>query len=67
MNNEQIKKEFTVPADSPKDLELMSIWAQAAEAYSPELTPAQFRAAVNWFKSYIDIRMDDRQIPHCDT
>lgn len=46
--------EFVLPENCPKDIELMSIWAQAAKAYGQDLTPDQMEAAVEWFKLFID-------------
>lgn len=49
-----VKREFVLPENCPKDIELMSIWAQAANEYAHILTPQQMISAANWFKSYID-------------
>ena len=52
--SDPVSRNYIIPDGCPKDIELMSIWAQATEDYLGELTDAQFRAAVNWFKSYIE-------------
>jgi hypothetical protein len=56
--SEPLKKSYVIQEDVPKDIELMSIWAQAAEDYMSELTSVQLKAAITWFKAYVDSRID---------
>ena len=58
---EPVKKEFMIPENCPKDIELMSIWANAYQDYSDDLTIEQIEAAVAWFKSWIDAEIQEEK------
>ena len=56
--SDDVSKTFMIPSDCPKDIELMYIWAKSIDLYKSELTPEQFRAALEWFKTYIDMQIE---------
>ena len=44
---------FELKEGLPKDLQLMSIWAQSFEYFKNDMTKAETQAAVTWFVSYL--------------
>ena len=41
------------------DIQLMSIWLQAAKHYESEMTFEQYKSALLWFNSYINDSFQD--------
>ena len=54
---EPIKMCFELPDKCPKDLELMSIWIQAWNVYSNELSDLEKKAAINWITSRLQTEL----------
>mgnify|MGYP003645676218 CR=1 FL=1 len=50
---DQVIVSFKLEDDCCPDIQLMSIWIQAAKHFSQDMTLEQYAAALSWFDSYI--------------
>ena len=56
---EPLRASFKIEESLPADLQMMSIWVQAMELHFNSLSPEEFMAATNWFKTHMDLKIKE--------